>query len=1547
MKKSWWEKKWSAARGQELAKPGVSARRGRLRPCVEALEDRTTPAPFVVPSGYTLSAITSGGVFAGRHLAGIAEDPVSRDLYIAHTPDGVFGGGTFMLHRITAGGLIQFVGTYSTFGSSSEVINLEFGPDGHIYRADATPRILRIQASTGIESVYNSGLGGVSGGTFRYGLEFEADGDLIYMPEAAQNFFYRVLPGAGANFLGTYATSAFDHGDSFGIQPDGDYVVYPDTCNGAATPSRVFELPTAGHVDGTNYTLNYLSPTNLRTLYGDPLCGYSNGAIDPATGDVFAITANFGNGISRITHTPGLGGPSTVFVDMIGNGVIGFGGRGVTDLEMGPRRDGASGTCLYFLDDFTDTIYEVCGFGAGSDFDDLPASFGTAEHTTTGVLLGALRDSEPGTFNTAGASGDDFDNLDDEDGLNFITTTVPGGNARLQVNASGAGRVDAWFDWNNNGSFDPVTERITPPAGFVVGVGNNNIDFSVPLSATQGVNVGVRVRISSAGGLLPTGTAADGEVEDYLHTTSFCPNVVYVSPTFTNPPGTLVDGDLFQAGAQNAFIGSTAFTTMQQAFAVVCPGGTIIVNAGTYNEVTLNINKQVTIDGANPDKTQAVFDPTAGVGFNVTIAGVLIRDLRITGATDGIAVSAVATFTAENVQSDTNTDDGIDADNVDTLRLTDFCALDNRNHGAELTNISNAIVLRGVYNRNFDNGIDLNTGGVASFTDVDASDNNTAPGADTGLNVSNINTLTVTRGTYRRNFSDGINVGPGVVVASFFDVFAEFNGFDGLNADDATATVVTIQGGSYSSNRDDGIELIGKAMGAPVLNVQASTNGDNGFRGLNITTAITFVNGTYNDNGTIVGGGDGIELTNTGPVSTNGVVALRNDPGISVNGAPSFTAIGGNIQFNDDHGIALANISGNVSLTGVVASNNDADFNGAGDGVNISGTFGGNLSVTGGGFVDSDGAGGAGSQRFGIRVLSTMTGSVSATGPIVTGNRDDGFHIADGGTTATLNSGQYSNNGRDGIRLNSFSGLVQLNTVQAVDNGSDGFEGTLLTAAVDVDNGTYSNNRAHGFNLVSHFTALTIDNGTYDNNTLNGIHVDGNLAASTARLTNVGPDGNLVDGAFVIELLSLTLNGGTYNANRDDGLDVDDVTTILVGNLSGAQFNVNGGHGIELFGGAGLDDLFRTATILRSQMINNNLAGIFVDADTNPADCAGDTTVFIGTAAGNGNRIEDNDIGIDVHGGCVIAKFNDIGDFGGGLGNRVGAQLSDADGFLQLECNQIHGNGTGVANVVGGGSVVEAILNWWGGGAPNTAGNDTTSGTVNFAPWAINADCTGVPPPTITSDGDLIVAGSSGRDTIVVTEVGDNVVVSIRRGTSTTFLKSAITGHIVIYGFNGADSITVSGEMVSEIHGGAGNDVISGGSAKDIIWGDDGNDYLQGQLGDDVLIGGRGRDRLSAGSGLDILLGGDICKGNRHNGVEAYNFDVLCKISEDYLAGICDADLAGGLTDDIDDTEVDRFTGGYDHDTLAGGDWFLANMVAPGAIDVITDFLAPDKLTEY
>jgi len=154
------------------------------------------------------------------------------------------------------------------------------------------------------------------------------------------------------------------------------------------------------------------------------------------------------------------------------------------------------------------------------DFGDAPQNYPVllsqngARHASSQLHLGAIIDLEPDGQPSADALGDDntIGAIDDEDGVKFLTPLVPGQVAQVEVTVNISCFLDAWIDWNLNGSWAETNEHI-----FVsqpVGSGANVLSFTVPASAVSRTTF-ARFRVSSKGALSFTGFAPDGEVEDY------------------------------------------------------------------------------------------------------------------------------------------------------------------------------------------------------------------------------------------------------------------------------------------------------------------------------------------------------------------------------------------------------------------------------------------------------------------------------------------------------------------------------------------------------------------------------------------------------------------------------------------------------------------------------------------------------------------------------------------------------------------------------------------------------------------------------------------------------------------------------------------------------------------------------------------------------------------------------------------------------------------------------------------------------------------------
>jgi len=155
------------------------------------------------------------------------------------------------------------------------------------------------------------------------------------------------------------------------------------------------------------------------------------------------------------------------------------------------------------------------------DFGDAPDSYKTLSATLgaahwllpNGIYLGTKVDAEFDGAPSNNSTGDDLiDGTDDEDGVQFLNSWIPGSTANLSVTASGTGNLSAWADFNNDGDWDDTGEQIF--ADQVLANGINNLQVAVPASAVYGM-VNTRFRYTTDSAITSFGIAFDGEVEDY------------------------------------------------------------------------------------------------------------------------------------------------------------------------------------------------------------------------------------------------------------------------------------------------------------------------------------------------------------------------------------------------------------------------------------------------------------------------------------------------------------------------------------------------------------------------------------------------------------------------------------------------------------------------------------------------------------------------------------------------------------------------------------------------------------------------------------------------------------------------------------------------------------------------------------------------------------------------------------------------------------------------------------------------------------------------
>jgi len=168
-----------------------------------------------------------------------------------------------------------------------------------------------------------------------------------------------------------------------------------------------------------------------------------------------------------------------------------------------------------------DDMVHDYGDAAATGYPVLAVSNGAWHAIVPGSYLGSGIDGEPDGQPDDEALGDDSDlgagnpepNFDDDDGVQFEGRIVAGRTAAASVVAGpNGGKLDAWIDFGADGSWDDPEDQVL--SGHGLSGGTNDVSIPIVARVEPGVTY-ARFRLSSGGGLGPSGPAADGEVEDY------------------------------------------------------------------------------------------------------------------------------------------------------------------------------------------------------------------------------------------------------------------------------------------------------------------------------------------------------------------------------------------------------------------------------------------------------------------------------------------------------------------------------------------------------------------------------------------------------------------------------------------------------------------------------------------------------------------------------------------------------------------------------------------------------------------------------------------------------------------------------------------------------------------------------------------------------------------------------------------------------------------------------------------------------------------------
>ena len=1087
-----------------------------------------------------------------------------------------------------------------------------------------------------------------------------------------------------------------------------------------------------------------------------------------------------------------------------------------------------------------------------------------ASHTVSGPRLGNFVDAEADGQPNATATLDDtnpVDGDDDEDGVTFLTTlhssdaTNTEASVLVDLQNAAHAQLDAWIDFNQDGQWDASEQIIDDQT---VNSGDNVISFDVPMNAAMGTTF-ARFRVSSAGGLDPTGSAADGEVEDYAVTILAAESgaaVVAVPPS-----------------------GGTVEIVREGGYLIVRQGSTVLSSTPEGDVTSLVINGADGVDDTlNLDFTGGNPIPSGGLTFNGGAGG-----------NDGINITG-GTFQT-HTYSYINANDGT-------------ISLDPDGSGPTSPSVINFIGLEPIVNSGTATDIVFNLPGGG--TDQAILEDDGTPGNGISQIRSQNGTPTFET-TFFANPSGSLTVNMGAG-SDTFTVAALDSGFDadvninGEGGDDAISVQAVTGSGTYTIAGGDDSDTLTGPNAATTWDLDATSSFTSGGATVDFSAFETLQGGTDADTFNVtaastfdLNGGTGddtfdIDAALTGAVDGEGGSDTLQGDEID---AVALTAVNADGADGTEAGVSagftnIETLTGNGgTLTGLDAASTwgldgTPTYASGGNSVNFSGfatlqggTDADQFNVTGASTFDVNG--GTGDDTFDID--AALTGAVDGEGgsdtlqgdliddAVITNSDGNGFD----GTEASV-SGGFAD-----IETLTGNGGTLTGENAAVTWGLDGtptyteganalnFTGfATLQGGTDADTfnvtaaSTFDLNGGTGDDTFDIDAALTgaVD-GEGGSDTLQGDEID------AVALTAVNADG--ADGteagvsAGFTNIETLTGNGGTLtglDAASTWGLDGTPTYAsggnsvnfsgfaTLQGGTDADQFNVTGASTFDVNGGTG-DDTFDIDAALTGAVDGEG------GSDTLQGDLIDDAVI----TNSDGNGFDGTEA--SVSGG--FADIETLTGNGGTLTGENAAVTWGLDGTPTYTEGANALNFTGFATLQGGTDAdtfnvtAASTFDLNGGtgddtfdiGAALTGAVDGEGGSDTLQGDEIDA----VALTAVNADGaDGTEAGVSAGFTNIETLTGNGGTLTGLDAASTWGLDGTPTyasggnsvnfsGFATLQGGTDADQFNVTGASTFDVNGGTGDDTFDIDAAlTGAVDGEGGSDTLQGDLIDDAVI---------------------------------------------------------------------------------------------------------------
>jgi uncharacterized repeat protein (TIGR01451 family) len=213
-------------------------------------------------------------------------------------------------------------------------------------------------------------------------------------------------------------------------------------------------------------------------------------------------------------------------------------------------------------------IFDIISGVYGRDYGDAPnaGGYGNPYHEVKSTLrLGPSVTTEVNSLANATASGDA------DNGLTIPVLTELSATT-IDVNATGgAGYLQAWFDWNDDGDFADAGEQVATNAQDTNGDGWIPLTVTPPATASA-YSTFARFRWSTATGVTATANAIDGEIEDYPV------DINPASTTFSCPAGMV---PIAQNGDAVSVLGATSVSNPALALGAILASGAATTNANS------------------------------------------------------------------------------------------------------------------------------------------------------------------------------------------------------------------------------------------------------------------------------------------------------------------------------------------------------------------------------------------------------------------------------------------------------------------------------------------------------------------------------------------------------------------------------------------------------------------------------------------------------------------------------------------------------------------------------------------------------------------------------------------------------------------------------------------------------------------------------------------------------------------------------------------------------------------------------------------------------